>query len=97
MPKQGYVYILTNPNNTVLYTGVTSNLVRRLHQHKTKALPGFSAKYNCTKLVWFEQADEITSAIAREKQIKAGSRKKKENLINAVNPQWNDLTGSLYP
>jgi putative endonuclease len=97
MPKQGYVYILTNKNNTVLYTGVTSNLVRRLHQHKTKAVSGFSAKYNCTKLVWFEQADEITSAIAREKQIKAGSRKKKEDLINALNPQWNDLTGSLYP
>ena len=92
MAKQGVVYILSNKNNTVLYTGVTSNLAHRMDQHKSKATSGFSAKYNCTKLVWFEQADEIGSAIAREKQIKAGSRKKKEALINALNPEWEDLT-----
>lgn len=95
MSKAGFIYILTNQNNTVLYTGVTSNLVNRIYQHKTGATSGFTSKYNCTKLVWYEHADEIASAIAREKQIKAGSRKRKEYLINAMNPNWRDLATEI--
>ena len=91
MNKQGYVYILTNPRNTVLYTGVTSNLQKRIYEHKTKQVKGFTSKYNCDKLVWFEQTDDISAAIAREKQIKAGSRKKKIALIETANPAWDDL------
>ena len=91
MNKQGYVYLLTNQRNTVLYTGVTSNLQKRIYEHKTKQVKGFTSKYNCDKLVWFEQTDDISAAIAREKQIKAGSRKKKIALIETVNPAWDDL------
>ncbi len=91
MNKQGYVYILTNQRNTVLYTGVTSKLQKRIYEHKTKQVKGFTSKYNCDKLVWFEQTDDISAAIAREKQIKAGSRKKKIALIETVNPTWDDL------
>ena len=89
--KQGYVYIITNPNHTVLYTGVTSNLVQRVYQHKAKRVEGFSKKYNCHKLVYFETGDDIEACIAREKQIKAGSRAKKIKLIEAMNPEWQDL------
>ena len=95
MAKHGFVYIITNRNNTVLYTGVTSNLIQRIYQHRTKAVKGFSAKYQCEKLVYFEQAEEMIEAIAREKQIKAGSRAKKEKLINKLNPNWDDLYQSL--
>ncbi len=91
MNKQGYVYLLTNQRNTVLYTGVTGNLQKRIYEHKTKQVKGFTSKYNCDKLVWFEQTDDISAAIAREKQIKAGSRKKKIELIEAMNPAWDDL------
>ncbi len=86
-----YVYILTNKNNSVLYTGVTNNLVRRVFEHKEKLIDGFTKKYNCSKLVWYEQYLDAESAISREKQIKGGSRKKKEDLINKMNPQWKDL------
>ena len=96
MNKQGYVYILTNNQKSVLYTGVTSDLQKRIYQHKHKMAPGFASKYNCNSLVWYEQADEITAAITREKQVKAGSRKKKEALINAMNPQWEDLAKDWY-
>jgi len=92
MPKQGFVYILTNKNNRVLYTGVTSNLEQRVWQHKSRTIAGFTKKYNCDKLVWFQVAEEIESAIAREKQIKSWSRKKKEVIINELNPQWRDLS-----
>ena len=85
-----FVYILTNQNHTVLYTGVTSNLRTRVYEHKEKTRKGFTAKYNVDKLVYFEQFDHIDSAIAREKQIKAGSRQKKLDLINGKNPEWND-------
>ncbi len=92
MEKRGYVYILTNKNNTTLYTGVTSNLPKRIYEHKNKLVDGFSKKYNLDKLVYYEIIDEITKAIDREKQIKAGSRKKKIELINSQNPEWKDLS-----
>ena len=95
MSKQGYVYLLTNKNNTVLYTGVTSNLGKRVWQHKHKIVEGFTRKYNCDKLVWYEQAEEIEAAIAREKQIKKWSRIKKEKLINEINPGWQDLSSKV--
>jgi len=82
---------MTNKNNSVLYTGVTNDLVRRVFEHKEKLLEGFTKKYNCSKLVWYEQYQEAINAISREKQIKGGSRKKKEDLITQINPQWEDL------
>lgn len=87
----GYVYILTNDRNTVLYTGVTSDLSRRLEQHKSKAIRGFTSKYNLHKLVYLEECHSIRDAIAREKQIKAGSRSKKIELIESINSDWTDL------
>lgn len=89
--KQYYVYILTNFTNTVLYTGVTNDLIRRLYEHKNHLLKGFTAKYNVTKLVFYEAAESIEAAINREKQTKAGSRQKKIDLINSMNPEWVDL------
>ena len=86
-----YVYILTNSTNRVLYTGVTNNIEKRLYEHKTKAVKGFTARYNVHKLVYFETTTEIYSAIQREKQIKGFTRDKKVNLINSVNPAWADL------
>jgi putative endonuclease len=84
---------VTNDYNTILYTGVTSNLKDRLIKHKEKKYPGsFTSKYNLKKLVYFERFDNIGDAIKREKQIKAGSRKKKLELINGTNPGWNDLS-----
>ena len=90
--KKGYVYILTNKNKTVLYIGVTSNLLKRIYQHKTKFYQGFTAKYNCNKLVYYEEYKNIVDAIKREKQLKSGNRKRKEQLINAENPNWVDLS-----
>ena len=96
MEKGGYIYILTNKNNTTLYIGVTSNLFNRIHEHKTKKFKSsFTAKYNLGKLVYFESFSSIEEAIAREKQLKAGSRKKKEALINAENPEWLDLSNDI--
>jgi putative endonuclease len=89
--KNYFVYILTNKNNTVLYTGVTNNLYRRIWQHKSKLLKGFTKRYNVTKLVYFEMFADPESAISREKQLKAGSRKKKLELINSFNKEWKDL------
>jgi putative endonuclease len=90
------VYILTNKNRTVLYTGVTSNLKERVCQHKEKLSPkSFTARYNVDHLVYYEQFFDIGEAIAREKQIKAGSRQKKLNLINEFNPEWKDLFDQL--
>lgn len=83
---------MTNKNNTVIYTGVTSNLTKRVYQHKSKFYKGFTARYNCDKLVYFEEFDHISKAMAREKQIKAGNRKRKEELINSMNPEWKDLS-----
>ena len=90
--KGGYVYIITNKYNTVLYVGETSNLPGRIGEHRDKFYPkSFTAKYNIHKLVYFEVFDSIVDAIIREKQIKAGSRKRKEDLINSFNPDWIDL------
>jgi putative endonuclease len=86
-----FVYILTNSRHTVLYTGVTRDLKARVYQHKEKLLPGFTARYNVDNLVYYEAFDHPTGAIAREKQIKAGSRQKKINLINGFNPEWRDI------
>lgn len=92
MQRGGYVYIMANINNTVLYTGVTSNLIARVHEHKTSAYPNsFTSKYNCIKVVYYKGFSSIEEAIAEEKRIKAGNRRQKENLISQINPQWNDL------
>jgi len=82
---------MTNKRNTVLYTGVTNDLKRRVYQHKEKLVEGFTKKYNITKLVYYEIFDNIKNAILREKQIKGGSRQKKIELINSMNPKWKDL------
>jgi putative endonuclease len=89
--RQYCVYIMTNAHNSVLYTGVTDNLRRRVLEHKSGKGSGFTRKYNSVKLVYFEAGDDINLAIAREKQIKAGSRKKKMDLISSLNPEWKDL------
>lgn len=90
--KPGFIYIITNKNNTVLYIGVTSNLPQRIEEHKQKRYENsFSARYNLDKLVYFEQFQMIGDAIRREKQLKAGNRATKEKLINSINPNWNDL------
>ncbi len=86
-----FVYIVTNNNHTVLYTGVTNNLTRRVFEHKNKLQKGFTAQYNANKLIYFERFDYIDLAIAREKQIKGYSRIKKTNLINLFNPAWQEL------
>ena len=86
-----FVYILTNSNNTVLYTGVTNDLERRCFEHKQKKIKGFTKKYNVDKLIYFEQFDYINDAIAREKQIKGYSRLKKIELVNNFNKDWDDL------
>ena len=86
-----FIYILTNKNHTVLYTGVSNDLRRRVYEHKEKLNKGFTYKYNVDKLVYFEHFDHINAAISREKQIKAGSRQKKLDLINSGNPDWIDF------
>lgn len=93
--KQPAVYILANKRNGTLYTGVTANLVQRVSQHKDGTLPGFSTRYGCKRLVHYELFDDMITAIEREKQIKAGSRKKKLLLIETMNPQSNDLYEDL--
>jgi putative endonuclease len=93
--KQYYVYIMTNKHNTVLYTGVTNNLRRRVYEHRTGRGGGFTSRYNVTKLAYYEACEDPQSAIAREKQIKGGSRQKKVNLIQATNPTWDDLYDQL--
>ena len=89
--KEYCVYIMTNTHNTVLYTGVSNNLARRVYEHKNGLGGIFTKKYNIDKLVYYEVGDNIHSAIAREKQIKGGSRKKKMDLIESTNPEWKDL------
>jgi putative endonuclease len=91
MPKQYYVYIMTNKHNTVLYVGVSNDLKRRVHQHKSKDASSFTKKYNVDKLVYYETCEDVEAAIAREKQLKGGSRKKKIDLIETCNPDWKDL------
>ena len=92
MQKGGYVYLLCSMNNTTLYVGVTSIIGARITQHKENFYPNsFTSKYNCKKLVYYRLFDTIVEAIAEEKRIKGGSRKKKEMLINSMNPEWYDL------
>lgn len=86
-----YIYILSNKNNTVIYTGMTNDLVRRCHEHKNKFIKGFTEKYNVDKLIYFEMFDYVDLAIKREKEIKGFSRKKKDAIINTMNPEWVDL------
>ncbi|BFP40701.1 GIY-YIG nuclease family protein [Flavobacteriaceae bacterium GF1] len=94
---KGYCYILTNKNKTVLYVGATNNLERRVSEHKNgKYKNAFTKKYNCTLLVYFEEFDTIKDSFKRERQWKAGNRKRKEKLINSINPEWNDLSESWF-
>ena len=96
MGKKEYcVYILTNSRHTVPYTGVTNDLKRRVLEHKSKTGSTFTKRYNVDKLVYFEVGDDVNMAIYREKQIKAGSRQKKLDLINWFNPEWKDLFDML--
>lgn len=95
MDKKSYIYIMTNYDETVLYTGVTSDLIKRVYEHKNKLQEGFTNKYNTNKLVYFEVFDSTESAILREKQIKGGSRAKKIKLIKDFNPSWTDLYDTI--
>jgi putative endonuclease len=91
MTKQYYTYIMTNKHSTVLYTGMTNDLKRRAYEHRTGRGGGFTSRYNVNKLVYYEVFADPRSAIAREKQIKAGSRQKKLDLVSGMNPEWRDL------
>jgi putative endonuclease len=95
MEKQFYVYILTDAKQSTLYTGVTSNLQARVYQHKEKLVPGFTRRYHTNMLVYYEEQADAPSAIAREKQLKGGSRQDKIKLINSFNPNWCDLYEQL--
>lgn len=88
---QYWIYMLTNEHGNVLYTGVTNDLERRVREHKSGEIPGFTAMYNCTKLVYFESFNSIKDAIGREKQLKNWKRKWKNVLVVSINPDWNDL------
>jgi len=91
MSRQYFIYIITNKRNTVLYTGVTSNLKKRIYQHKNKKVEGFTKRYKISKLVYYEVFRDPENAILREKQIKGGSREKKIRLIESKNPNWEDI------
>ena len=95
MEKQFFVYILTNRSHSVLYTGVTSDLKKRVCQHREKLADGFTHKYNVTYLVYYQMSQNAFAAITREKQIKGGSRTRKIELINSFNPAWKDLYDTL--
>lgn len=95
MTKQSFIYIMTNYTNTTVYVGVTNNLIRRVYEHKNGLIDGFTKRYHLTKLVYYEIFEDITTAIAREKQLKAGSRQKKNDLINGFNKEWIDLYDSV--
>jgi len=94
--KQPAIYILANKPNGTLYTGVTSNLIKRIYEHKNDFIDGFTKRYNCKTLVYYEIHENMVEAIKREKQIKAGSRKKKIALITNMNSAWNDLYNDIY-
>ncbi len=93
--KQSYIYIMSNKLNGTLYVGVTSDIIKRVYEHKNSLVDGFTKKYNLKILVYYEIYDDITDAIRREKQLKAGSRAKKIELIKKMNSEWNDLYESL--
>ena len=90
-----YVYILASRKDGAIYIGVTNDIVRRIYEHRIKAVPGFTSKYNITRLVWFEAHDDPTNAIAREKELKKWQRAWKIRLIEAQNPEWSDLYESI--
>ena len=93
---QYYVYILTNNNGNVLYTGITNDLIKRIYEHKQHFDKGsFTARYNVEKLVYFEETTDVLSAIEREKQIKSWNRKRKNKLVESKNPNWNELYDGL--
>ena len=96
MPKQYFIYIMTNNHHTVLYTGMTGYIAERGWQHKKKLIDGFTKKYNVTKMVYFETYEDVNRAIAREKQIKGWNRKKKEALITKANPDWDDVYNQAF-
>ncbi|MFQ6091584.1 MAG: GIY-YIG nuclease family protein [bacterium] len=89
--KKYYVYMMTNKYNNVLYMGITNDLIRRVYEHKNGSIGGFTKKYNCHKLVWFQETSDVTSAITQEKKMKKLRREYKENVINELNPEWKDL------
>ena len=95
MAKIYFVYMVTNKNNRVLYTGVTGNIKRRLFEHKEKMIPGFTSLYNANKLVYYEVFNDINQAIKREKQIKGWRREKKNKLVSERNADWRDLSGEM--
>jgi putative endonuclease len=95
MERHYYVYIMTNKNDRVLYTGITNDLKRRIYEHKGKMIKGFTKSYNITKLIYYEIFRDVESAILREKQIKGGSRIKKIELVNRINSEWKDLYREL--
>ena len=93
--KQYFVYMVTNKGRTTLYIGGTNSLLRRVYQHRKGEIPGFSKRYNTNRLVYYEQFNDVRVAIAREKQLKGWSRKKKEALIDMMNPKWTDLGATV--
>lgn len=96
MEKEYYVYFITNKHLNVLYNGVTSDLIRRVFEHKNKLADGFSKKYQADRLVYYESYSDIYEAITREKQIKGWVRKRKNELVDSINPSWSDLYESLF-
>ncbi|OYY93965.1 MAG: excinuclease ABC subunit C [Hydrogenophilales bacterium 28-61-23] len=97
MPREHryFVYLLTNWNNKVMYVGMTNDLMRRVYEHKTKAVQGFTEKYNVNRLVYFEETSDVHAAISREKEIKKWRREKKDALVIQANPEWRDLSESI--
>lgn len=92
MYKTYYIYFISSSNNNALYIGVTNDIEKRIEEHRSGLIPGFSQKYNCHKLVYYETYSDVNEAIAREKQLKHWNRAKKNQLINGVNPEWKDLS-----
>ena len=90
-----YVYMMANKHNNVLYIGVTNNLIRRVYEHRKGLIDGFTKKYNCHKLVWFQQTNDITAAITQEKRMNKWKREYKENVIRKINLEWKDLFTEL--
>ena len=97
MPAENcyYVYLLTSSNNKVMYVGVTNNLTRRVYEHQNKLVKGFTEKYNVNKLVYYEQTNDVFTALTREKEIKKWRREKKNALVVQLNPHWNDLSSAI--
>jgi len=95
LTKEYFVYLVTNWNNRVIYVGVTNDLARRIYEHNNKLIEGFSSKYNLCKLVYFEQTNDVSCAITREKEIKKWRREKKNKLVEKMNPDWSDLSETL--